>query len=201
MFLPFLNWPFGALEPQSYGLIAADPPWLFKTHSDRGLGKSPQAHYRCMSIEDIKDLPVYDLAADDCWLMLWTSAPLLDRGFDVMRAWGFTYSSRFVWRKLTKNGRPAMGPGYVVRSLHEDILIGKRGKPRAAKALPSIFEGERREHSRKPETFYALAERFAPNVRRLDLFSRQSRPGWDSWGDQSTKFDGETKDEHAAVPA
>jgi len=199
MFLPFIDWPFGDLEPQSYGLIAGDPPWQYKTYSDRGLGKSPQAHYECMSIENIIRLPVADLAAPDSWLMLWTSAPMLDRGFDVLRAWGFTYSSRLAWRKTTRNGRQAMGPGYIVRTMHEDILIGKRGKPDRAKAMPSIFDGERREHSRKPEAFYALAEQFAPDARRLELFSRQSRAGWDAWGNETGLFDND--DANAAVSA
>jgi N6-adenosine-specific RNA methylase IME4 len=183
-------WPFSNLVPRSYGLIAADPAWTFKLYSAKGGKKSPQAHYACMSLGDIKALPVADLAQDDCWLMLWTSAPMLDQAFDVISAWGFTYKSRTAWRKTTINGKQAMGPGYIVRTMHEDILIGTRGKPKRDKAFPSIFDGLRREHSRKPERFYELAERFAPDARRLDLFSRQSRVGWASFGNEASKFDG-----------
>jgi N6-adenosine-specific RNA methylase IME4 len=72
---------------------------------------------------------------------------------------------------------------------HENILIGSRGKPKMGKPFPSLFDGVAREHSRKPDEFYALAEAFAPDARRLDLFGRQSRAGWDVWGVESTKFD------------
>ena len=184
-------WPFGALRPFSYDVICADPPWLVEMRSEKGEGKAPQAHYSCMPIDEIMALPVDQLARGDCWLLLWTSAPLLDRAFDVLRAWRFMYCTRFAWRKTTVNGKMAMGPGYVVRTLHEDILIGKIGAPRCAKPFPSLFDGVRREHSRKPDEFYPMVEAFAPDAFRLDLFSRQTRPGWDNFGDESTMFDGE----------
>jgi N6-adenosine-specific RNA methylase IME4 len=182
-------WPFDPLRPFSFDVIVADPPWLFDLRSENGEGKSPQAHYNCMSIEDIAAMPVGDLARGDCWLFLWTCAPSLDRAFDVLRAWRFTYCSRFSWAKKTVNGKKRLGPGYVVRTLHEDILIGKIGEPRRAKALNSLFDGVAREHSRKPDEFFSLIEGFAPDAFRLDLFSRQNRPGWTNWGNEATKFD------------
>lgn len=183
-------WPFRPHRHGTFDVIAADPPWLFSLRSVKGEGKSPQAHYSCMDLDAIKTLPVGDLAAKDCWLFLWTCAPLLDRGFEVMAAWGFAFKTRMSWRKVTKNGRPRVGPGFLVRSMTEDVLIGARGAPYFSRALPSIFDGEAREHSRKPEVFFDLVEDFAPKARRLDLFSRQSRPGWAAWGNEATKFDG-----------
>ena len=183
-------WPFGRLRPRSFDVIAADPPWLFSLRSPKGEGKSPQAHYACMDLDAICALPVGDLAADDCWLFLWTCAPLLDRAFDVIRKWDFAYRSRISWRKTTVNGKVRTGPGFIVRTMTEDILIGARGAPRFARALPSIFDGLAREHSRKPDVFFDLVEDFAPAATRLDLFSRQSRRGWSNWGDEATKFDG-----------
>ena len=180
--------PFARFAAGSFDLIAADPPWTFKTYSERGQKKSPQAHYSCLPIEAIAALPVADLAAADCWLLLWTCAPLLDVAFDVLAAWRFDYVSRTAWRKITCNGLERLGPGYVVRTVHEDILIARRGRPAIGKPFKSIFDGEAREHSRKPESFYRHAEQFAPGARRLDLFSRQRRPGWSVWGDQIDKF-------------
>lgn len=188
------DWPFAPLRPFSYDVIVADPPWLVEMRSAKGETKAPQAHYSCMSIDAICALPVGHLARGDAWLFLWTSAPLLDRAFDVLRAWGFAYCSRLTWRKATINDKTRVGPGYVVRTMSEDILIGKIGAPRRAKALPSLFSGLAREHSRKPDEFYRLAEGFAPDAFRADLFSRASRPGWTGWGDEHGKFDRE----HAA---
>lgn len=184
------------LPARRYDIIAADPPWEVKTYSEKGWEKAPQAHYRCHSIEAICALDVASVARPDAWLFLWTSAPLLDRSFDVLRAWGFRYCTRIAWRKVTKSGAVRTGPGFVVRTQHEDILIGKRGGPAYAGALDSIlhaaegtmFDGPARRHSEKPEEFYAAVERFKPTAFRLDLFSRTNRPGWDSWGDEAGKF-------------
>jgi N6-adenosine-specific RNA methylase IME4 len=176
-----------------FDLIAADPPMRFNTYSDKGAKKSPQAYYSCMPLDAIKGLPLGYIAAPDAWLLLWTSAPSLDRAFEVMTAWGFEYKSRFAWRKMTKNNKPRMGPGFLVRTLHEDILLCSRGRPGYAQAFPSLFDGLARDHSRKPDEFFRLAELFMPNARRLDMFSRESRPGWTAWGDEAGKFDTEPR--------
>jgi N6-adenosine-specific RNA methylase IME4 len=176
------------LPPGKFSCIVADPPWTFKTYSANGLKKSAQAHYSCMTAYDIMELPVTSVAADDCFLFLWTSAPMLDTAFAVMRSWGFAYKSRMAWRKMTVNGKVRVGPGYIVRTMHEDVLIGTRGKPKLSSALPSIFDGLAREHSRKPDEFFTLLDRRAPGP-HLELFARQSRFGWTTWGDQAEKFD------------
>lgn len=182
-------WPFDGLQMFGYDLIAADPPWTFEVRSEKGEGKSAQAQYDCMPTAAIKAMPVNQLAGGDCWLFLWVTAPMLPEGLDVMKAWGFRYKTTVAWQKVTKNGKPAMGPGYIARTLHENILIGAVGNPVREKALPSLFAGVRREHSRKPESFYKLLDGFAPKARRLDLFSRATRKNWTAWGNQSTLFD------------
>lgn len=87
-----------------YNIIYADPPWQFKTYSKRGsLKKSADCHYSCMDLEDIKALPVADIAAEDCILFLWVTFPLLREGLEVMRAWGFTYKTcGFNWVKKNR---------------------------------------------------------------------------------------------------
>ena len=86
-----------------YRVIYADPPWTFSTYSRKGKGRSAEAHYDCMTLSDIKALPVAEWASDDCVLLLWATDPLLEKAFDVIRAWGFTYKTvGFYWVKLNK---------------------------------------------------------------------------------------------------
>lgn len=182
------GWQFGALKMFGYDLISADPPWSFALYSAAGAEKSASAQYGVMSFEDIKALRVGDLAAPDCLLLLWC-CEWMDpaQRSELLRAWGFTYRSAFMWRKTTVNGKVRMGPGYRVRTMHEPVLVATIGNPRH-RPFPSIFDGVAREHSRKPEEFYALIDACCPGTRRADLFSRQVRPGWDGFGNELEKF-------------
>ena len=85
-------------------MIYADPPWLFKTRSDKGKDRSPEKHYPVLSIADICNLPVGDIAKPDSVLLMWVVDPLLDQAFKVIDAWGFTYKTvGFTWAKTNKN--------------------------------------------------------------------------------------------------
>lgn len=183
------SWPFGRLHPQHYGLIVADPPWRFELYSDAGQEKSPQVHYATMTLDDIKTLPVADLAAADCVLWLWATAPMLPQQLAVMAAWGFEFRTSGTWVKTTVNDKIAFGTGYILRNAHEPYLIGVRGEPKTSRSVRSVVMGQRREHSRKPELAYADAEQLVPNVARCELFSRTKRTGWDVWGNETGKFD------------
>lgn len=141
-----------------------------------------------MMLDEILALPVGQLAQRDCLLLLWATAPMLPQALDTMRSWGFAYKSNMVWRKTTASGKTRMGTGYWARSMHEQILIGCLGKPRKFKAFPSHFDGVAREHSRKPDEFFRLVEKHTTGCRLLDLFSREIRPGWSNWGNESDKF-------------
>lgn len=184
-----MTWPLAPLAPLSFDLIAADPPWKFKLRSKKGELKSAEHHYQTMKLADIMALPVDHLARGDCLLLLWTTGWAMATGqaHAVCRAWGFEPVTEIIWRKTTINQKVRVGPGYRARTMHEPILIGKIGNPRH-KAFPSIFDGIAREHSRKPEEFYSLVERSMPGANYLDLFSRQKRPGWMAWGNETEKF-------------
>lgn len=184
-----MNWFFDPLTPMSYEVLAVDPPWRFRTWSESNQQKSASKHYDLMMIDDIKALPVGALAQRDCLLLLWATAPMLPQALDCMKAWGFTYKSTMVWRKVTVNGKVRMSTGYWARSMHEQVLIGCIGKPRKFSAFPSLFDGVAREHSRKPEEFFHLVAKHTAGLRRADVFSRESREGWDSFGNQTGKFD------------
>lgn len=175
--------------PLSYDFIMADPPWSYENWSEKGEHKNASAKYDCMSLEDIKALPVGQLARADAVLWLWATNPLLREAFDVMDAWGFTFKTAGHWVKRTKGGKLAFGTGYILRCASEPFLIGTVGNPKTARNVRSVIEGLVREHSRKPDEAYTEAEKLLPSaLRRADLFSRQVRPGWDAWGNETDKF-------------
>lgn len=184
-----MNWPFGAMKPLSYDLLMVDPPWSFKNWSAKGEDKNASARYDCMDLADIQALPIGHLAAPDALLWLWATNPLLPEAIETMRAWGFRYKTAGTWAKHTASGKRAFGTGYILRCANEPFLIGTVGKPQTARNVRSVVDGPVREHSRKPEESFDAAVRLMPKARRVELFSRQSRAGWDTWGNESEKFD------------
>lgn len=190
--VPMPNWPFHGLTPYGYDFVLADPPWRFATWSEKGLKKSPDRHYRTMRLADIKALPVRTLCQPDCMLWLWATWPMLTQALEVMDAWGFEYVTGGSWAKRTKTGKLRWGPGYRIRSVSEPFLIGTRGNPTNARNVCNHIDGLHREHSRKPEEGYLAAVRLMPEARRVELFARQRRLGWDCWGNEVERFSAET---------
>lgn len=172
-----------------YSVIYADPAWDFRARSAKGMGRSAQRHYDCMSLEDICALPVARAAADDAVLLIWTTGPFLEKTFEVIRAWGFAYKTvAFNWMKENRNGGLFIGMGYWTRSNGEWCLLATRGSPRrrSAKVPQAVLEPVR-EHSRKPDCVYARIEELLAGP-YLELFARTRRRGWDCWGNQAGKF-------------
>jgi N6-adenosine-specific RNA methylase IME4 len=190
---------FQNLQRGHYGLIYVDAPLRFKTYDNattvaaRATKTKPATiHYHTMSTQEIMALPVADLAAKDCVLLLWTSGPFLQISLEMIKRWGFVYKTvAFVWVKadpLAFFAAPQMGMGYWTRSNAEFIVLASRGKPKRLHAdVSQIVIEPRRQHSRKPD-LYGLIERLVAGP-YLELFSRRTRPGWDSWGDQIHMFD------------
>lgn len=185
-----MTWPFGTLPLFGFDMLMVDPPWSFALRSDKGEAKSAQAQYACMTLDEIKALPVAQLARGDAFLWLWATNPMLPQALDVMAAWGFTFTTSGTWVKTTTGGKIAFGTGYVLRCASEPFLIGKFGHPRSGRSVRSVIFGQVREHSRKPDEAYDAAEALMPSaLRRADLFSRESRPGWTAWGNEAGHFD------------
>jgi len=180
---------FIALRPAGgFGLIMADPPWSYDMRSEKGYAKSPEAHYRTMDLAAIKALPVELLAAPDCLLWLWALGPQLPQAMEVITAWGFTFKTGGHWAKVGTSGKQHFGTGYILRNAGEPFLIATRGAPKTTRATRSVIIAPVREHSRKPDEAFDAASQLMPGVQRLELFSRQNRPGWISWGDETGKF-------------
>ena len=187
-------WPFGDLQPGACGIILADPPTEFRTHSAAGQGKSASRHYAVESIDDICRMFQVGELADPagCILILWSTWALVAEGSHVkmLDAWGFRPSSGGSWAKVTTNALPCFGTGYVLRDACEPFITGIKGRVPAGwrKTERNLILAERREHSRKPDAMHQMIERAMPNARRCELFARAQRPGWEVWGDEVGRF-------------
>jgi len=172
---------------RKYSVIYADPPWSFEVWSGAGKDRAAENHYPTMTQADIEALPVADLAADDCVLLLWAVMPQMQEALDVIKAWGFQYKTAgFVWVKTTQDGeRPATGMGYWTRANAEICLLATKGSPVRLNAdVHQIVQTPRQEHSKKPDEVRARIERLVPGP-YLEMFCRDPRDGWDAWGNQS----------------
>lgn len=183
------DWPFGDLMPLRYGAIIADPPWLFRNYSSKGETRNPTAHYDCMDLEALENLPVGQLAGPDCALFMWATAPLLPQAIDLMARWGFKYKSAGAWAKQSSTGKAwAFGTGYCFRSASEFYLLGTIGKPRVrSRSIRNLIAAPVREHSRKPDDLHQHAAALFDGP-YAELFAREARHGWDVWGNQTDKF-------------
>ncbi|WP_371432912.1 MT-A70 family methyltransferase [Novosphingobium sp.] len=184
-----MTWPFGNLRMFGYGALLIDPPWRFSNYSAKGEAKNPVAHYSCMTLADLKAMPVNQLAAPDCAMIMWATAPLLPEAVELLRAWGFTYKSAGAWAKQSSTGKKwAFGTGYCFRSASEFFLLGTIGKPRfKSRSVRNLIVAPVREHSRKPDDQYEMVEQLFDGP-YAEVFSRADRPGWDSFGDEAGKF-------------
>ncbi len=161
-------------EKQKYATILADPPWGKDQLGNYGAVK----HYNVMSIEQIKAMPVEDLAADNAHLYLWLTNAVIREGYDIMEKWGFKPRSMCVWLK------PRLGLGVYYRLCTEFLLFGTRGKaPVKFHSQPNWLFAARQDHSHKPEEQYAMIERMSHGP-YLELFARRRQPGWDAWGNE-----------------
>ena len=164
-----------------YRVVYADPPWAYGNRLADGYGAA-ENHYPTMSIEELSLLPVTEITDDNAVLFLWTTSPLLEESFAVIRAWGFKYKTSFVWDKIRHN----MGHYNSVR--HELLLVCTKGSctPDVPKLFDSVVSVERTDkHSEKPEIFREMIDTLYTSGRKLELFARKTTPDWDTWGNQS----------------
>ena len=170
-----------------YQVIYADPPWEYRVWSKKGNGRSAESHYPTMSIEEIADLPVNELADENCALFLWVTFPLLKEIWKVIDAWGFTYKSvAFVWIKQNKKADSLFwGMGYWTRANAEICILATKGSPkRYSKRVHQVIVSHIEEHSKKPEEARRRIEQLMGDVPRIELFARRETPGWDVWGNE-----------------
>ncbi|UKL14848.1 DNA methyltransferase [Erwinia phage Gungnir39] len=194
-----------------YELIYADPPWSYVNTASNGAATD---HYGTMSITDLKRLPVWNLAADDSVLAMWYTGNHVKEAIALADAWGFTIKTMkgFTWIKLNQlaekhinkaftsgqvkcfadlmailNKQTRMNGGNYTRANSEDCLIAVRGSglERMSAKVKQVIYSPLGEHSQKPAEARDKLEQLYGNVRKIELFSRCSAPGWDHWGNQA----------------
>ncbi|TFH67034.1 MAG: DNA methyltransferase [Gemmatimonadales bacterium] len=185
----------GNAKRNPFSLIVADPPWFYTGWKGKHQGAASAA-YSLMKTGDIIRLPVGALAAPDCALVLWGTWPKLNDAISVMEGWGFRYvTALFVWNKTYEKGTAYCGLGSYTRSGTEFCLLGLRGRmPRHSTNVKQVITSPVTKHSRKPEEIFSELDLLWPaskHPHRLELFSREPREGWVTWGNQ-------VKDEQAA---
>lgn len=194
-----------ALPEGPFDCILADPPWAYRCNRPplaelrpcHHRGEYPQSvdhYYDTMPAEQIRDLPVKDIAAGDSALFLWATNPLLPEALSVLRAWGFRYKTILTWEK--ENGK---GMGYWFRGVTEHVLFGVRGNLKAFRSpAKSLIRNRVGPHSAKPDRLYDIIEAAMPGARKLEMFARRAREGWTSWGNEVER-DLFTRDETLAL--
>lgn len=168
---------------KKYRVIYSDPPWHWETRSDKGRIKTPDVHYPCMRLEDLKSIPVSEWADDDCALLMWVIDAYLEKSLELIEAWGFKYKTvGFYWTKTTAKGKWFFGQGYWTRGNPEQCLLATRGSPkRLSKGVPKLVVSEKRVHSAKPAVVRDRIQKLLPGP-YLEMFARCDAPGWDSIG-------------------
>lgn len=178
------EWIFRPLPRWGFDLIVADPPWHLEAWGRQGpQTRHPQRHYPTLRPAQIAAFPVGRLAAEHSLLFLWATWPMLPQALEVMAAWGFRYLTGGPWVKRRRDGGLARGTGYRLVNVSEPFLLGARGRPATRRGVEGYLDGLRREHSVKPPEAFDLLRRLVPGTpRRVELFARQARPGWQRWG-------------------
>lgn len=176
---------------KKYNIIYADPPWQY---GDRRVRGGTEHHYPTMKIDEICNLPINKISAEDCVLFMWATYPMLPEALRLIEAWGFKYKTLgFQWIKLNKSGKGYFfGLGRWTRGNTEPCLIALKGKPkRIDSSVSQIIETPIEVHSKKPEIVRNKIVQLIGDLPRIELFARQESSGWDCWGNEVQRNEGE----------
>ena len=167
------------MPTDKYRVVYADPPWNYGNSGLDDYGHA-ERHYPTMSIEELGQLGVPDIVEENSVLFIWTTSPLLEDCFRVIRMWDFKYKTSFVWNKIKHNF------GYYNSVRHELLLVCTKGSclPDNSKLFNSVQSIERKAHSEKPDEFRDIIDTLYTKGKKIELFSRKKVDGWDVWGNQ-----------------
>lgn len=200
---------------RQYKIILADPPWDYNNKSSNGAVAN---HYNTTDIYSLTRLPIETIAAPDSVLFMWYTANFVDEAKRLAEAWGFRIRTwkAFNWVKLNKNAPTRldkilskhpietfdefmtvlnkeirMNGGNYTRQNAEDVLIATRGKllPRKSASVKQVIVSPMSRNSAKPIEVHDRIVDLYGNLSRVELFARESKKGWHTWGDQSPNSD------------
>ncbi len=183
------------LPNKKYDIIYADPPWDYngKLQFDKSSASadkidisrnifisSASFKYPTLKLNELKKLPLKDIAKEDCLLFMWSSNPHLAQAIELGKSWGFEYRTiAFIWDKMNHN------PGQYTLSNCEICLVFKKGKipkPRGARNVQQLIRVPRGKHSEKPIEISQGITKMFPMQKKIELFARKTAEGWDCWG-------------------
>ena len=169
---------------KKYNIIYADPPWQYEREKGEGVAAD---RYKTMSIEELRNIPVNEIAAKDAVLFLWVTFPKLVEGLSLFEPWGFKYKTcAFNWIKQNpRSDGFLVGLGFWTRSCSEICLLGTRGHPHRVSAnVRQLVIAHRMQHSRKPDEVRERIVELCGELPRVELFARYTAQGWDSLGNE-----------------
>lgn len=174
-----------------YNVIYVDIPWNYRDKANAGK-RGANHKYPTLTLKEVINLPVNEIVADNCFLFLWATAPLLPDAFKVIEAWGFEYKTMaFVWVKKNKVADSLFwGMGNFTRSNAEFCLLAVKGKPkRICAAVHSVVMSPIQKHSQKPNEVRNRIVELCGNIPRLEIFAREKYDGWDCVGNEIDGLD------------
>jgi N6-adenosine-specific RNA methylase IME4 len=173
------------LPQRRYGTVVIDPPWDMEKIERQVRPNQAGFDYPTMTEAQLAEFPLAPIVAADCHLFCWATQRFLPAAMRLTDGWGFKYIFLMTWHKpggFQPHGLPQYNS--------EFIIYARRGAAKFAdtQAFNTCFQGERREHSRKPDVFYDTVRRVTPEG-RIDIFSREKRAGFEQYGNEVDKFE------------
>ena len=182
---------FTGLPSRRYKVVLADPPWAY--YGQQNKWAAAAKFYKTLSAEELSTFPMHQLIEEPAVIFLWATCPQLDTAIHVMKDWGFYYRGvAFVWVKVSKRGVPWGARGVrpsIVKPVTELVLVGAtvcggRPLPLASERVVQTVFAPVGEHSVKPGEVQERIEELYPDLPKIELFARNTREGWDCWGDE-----------------
>jgi len=162
-----------------YHVLVIDPPWQYEKRAEDATHRG-RCTYPTMPTDEIAAMEIP--AEDDAIVWLWTTNAFMHDAYHILDSWGFTPKTILTWVK------DRMGTGDWLRGRTEHCILAIRGKPIVDLTnQTTALDAPLREHSRKPDEFYALVDALCPG-KKIDIFSREKREGWDQWGGEVDVF-------------
>lgn len=174
---------------ETYGLIYADPPWKQSKGGKKSVRENSSGKpldYPTCSLDEIKEhlRLATESTTENSILFLWTIDKYLFEAQQIAESLGYKLRARMIWDKVT--GIPA---AFTVRYGHEYLLYMYKGKltPVAKDErgkIHTVFRERVTKHSKKPDIAYEIIERLYPDLKKLEMYARETRDGWDSFGNE-----------------